>query len=74
MSNVWAYCFIDGYSQTDLVHEGEGAITLSPTNMNSMFVDYSKCTYLSWKKYFESPEIMVNPGGCILVKVRRHCR
>lgn len=57
-----------GYSQTDLVHEGEGAITLSPTNMNSMFVDYSKCTYLSWKKYFESPEIMVNPGDVLLVK------
>lgn len=57
-----------GYSQTDLVPEGEGAITLSPTNMNSMFVDYSKCTYLSWKKYFESPEIMVNPGDVLLVK------
>ena len=57
-----------GYSQTDLVPEGEGAITLSPTNMNSMFVDYSKCTYLSWKKYFESPEIMVTPGDVLLVK------
>lgn len=57
-----------GYSQTDLVPKGEGAITLSPTNMNSMFVDYSKCTYLSWKKYFESPEIMVNPGDVLLVK------
>ena len=48
-----------GYSQSDLVNEGEGAITLSPTNMNSFYVDYSKCTYLSWDKYYESPEIMV---------------
>ena len=57
-----------GYSQADLVSEGEGAITLSPTNMNDMYVDYNKCTYLSWKKYYESPEIMVKQGDVLLVK------
>ena len=57
-----------GYSQADLVSEGEGAITLSPTNMNDMYVDYNKCNYLSWKKYYESPEIMVKQGDVLLVK------
>ena len=57
-----------GYSQADLVSEGEGAITLSPTNMNDMYVDYNKCSYLSWKKYYESPEIMVKQGDVLLVK------
>ena len=57
-----------GYSQADLVSEGEGAITLSPTNMNDIFVDYNKCSYLSWEKYYESPEIMVKQGDVLLVK------
>ena len=57
-----------GYSQADLVSEGEGAITLSPTNMNDIYVDYNKCSYLSWEKYYESPEIMVKQGDVLLVK------
>ena len=57
-----------GYSQADLVCEGEGAITLSPTNMNDIYVDYNKCSYLSWEKYYESPEIMVKQGDVLLVK------
>ena len=48
-----------GYSTSDLVEEGEGAITLSPSNMKIGKMDYSKCTYLSWKKYEESPEIKI---------------
>lgn len=57
-----------GYTQADLVAEGEGAITLSPTNMDSIKVDYTKCSYLSWDKYFESPEIMVQVGDVLVVK------
>ena len=31
-------------------------------------MDYKKCTYLSWKKYEESPEIMIDNGDVLLVK------
>ena len=57
-----------GYTADDLVEESEGAITLSPTNMNNFNLDYSKCSYLSWDKYYESPEIMVEVGDVLLVK------
>lgn len=57
-----------GYSTTDLVQEGEGAITLSPSNMKNHEMDYSKCSYLSWEKYYESPEIMISNGDILFVK------
>ena len=57
-----------GYTADDLVEESEGAITLSPTNMNSFNLDFTKCSYLSWDKYYESPEIMVEVGDVLLVK------
>ena len=57
-----------GYSRNDLVDEGEGAITLGPSNFIDGYLDFSKCSYLSWKKYYESPEIMVNNGDIVFVK------
>lgn len=57
-----------GYSTDDLVSEGDGAITLSPSNCIEGKMDYSKCTFLSWDKYYESPEIMVNKDDIIMVK------
>lgn len=57
-----------GYSTDDLVGEGDGAITLSPSNCIEGKMDFSKCTYLSWDKYDESPEIMVNEEDIIMVK------
>lgn len=58
-----------GYTEQDLVdYEEDGAITLSPSNIHDMKMDYKKCTYLSWKKYEESPEIMINNGDVLLVK------
>lgn len=57
-----------GYTADDLVDESEGAITLSPTNMDGIRLDFTKCSYLSWDKYFESPEIMVEKGDVLLVK------
>lgn len=57
-----------GYSASDLVEEGEGAITLSPTNFDNGKLQFNNCSYLSWEKYFESPEIMVNPGDIVFVK------
>lgn len=57
-----------GYTTDDLVEEGKGAITLSPTNIIDGKIDYKKCSYLSWEKYYESPEIMVENGDIVLVK------
>ncbi|MBO5920218.1 MAG: restriction endonuclease subunit S [Bacteroidales bacterium] len=58
-----------GYTTKDLVSSPrEGAISLSPTNITNGELNYSKCTYISWYKYEESPEIMINEGDILLVK------
>ena len=57
-----------GYNVTDLVDEGKGAISLSPSNIENGIVTFNKCTYLSWAKYNESPEIQVQEGDILLVK------
>ena len=57
-----------GYKSEDLVNKDEGAITLSPSNMQNMGMSYTKCTYLSWDKYYESPEIMIAPSDVLVVK------
>lgn len=57
-----------GYTESDLVGEGEGAITLSPSNLTSSGMNYNKCAYISWPKYEESPEIMIKNGDVLFVK------
>ena len=57
-----------GYTTEDLVDEGEGAITLSPSNLKDLKMDYSKKTYISWFKYEESPEIQVQKDNILFVK------
>ena len=57
-----------GYTKEDLVNKGNGAITLSPSNIIDGEMNYSKCTYISWKKYEESPEIQICNGDILLVK------
>ena len=57
-----------GYSRDDLVDDGEGAITLSPSNFSDGHLDFSNSSYLSWSKYYESPEIMVQNGDIVFVK------
>jgi len=58
-----------GYTVNDIVKEGEGAISLSPSNINDAGnLSFEKSTYISWEKYEESPEIMLEDGFTILVK------
>ena len=58
-----------GYTKNDIVEQGKGAISLSPSNITkSGKITYESCTYLSWNKYNESPEIMVENEDVILVK------
>ena len=57
-----------GYAKKDIVERGQGAISLSPSNIKNNKLDFSKNTYISWEKYNESPEIMVYPGDIIFCK------
>jgi type I restriction enzyme S subunit len=57
-----------GYTVNDIVEKGDGAITLSPSNFNDGYLDYSDCTYISWFKYDESPEIKITDDDLLLVK------
>lgn len=57
-----------GYTIQDLRAEGEGAITLSPSNMVNGGMDFGSVSYLSWEKYHESPEIKIQEGDILFVK------
>ena len=57
-----------GYTKQDLVEKGEGAISLSPSNIKDDKIVFDKCTYISWFKYNESPEIMIYNGDIIYCK------
>lgn len=58
-----------GYTKADLVNSSkDGAITLSPSNIIDGELDFSKCTYINWSKYYESPEIILENGDIVLVK------
>lgn len=57
-----------GYTRSDLVNKGEGAITLSPSNIVNGNLNYDNCSYISWYKYEESPEIKIFNGDVLLTK------
>ncbi|MEZ9860078.1 restriction endonuclease subunit S [Vibrio splendidus] len=57
-----------GYTVDDVVDEGEGAIVLSPSNINGRGFTLDKKAFLSWDKYYESPEIMVEKNDLLLAK------
>ena len=57
-----------GYTKDDLVSKDAGAITLSPSNIVNGSMQYDLCTYISWHKYYESPEIQVWEKDILLVK------
>jgi len=68
IADIYGRIGFRGYTEADIVQEGEGAITLSPSNMQNGGMDYSKLKYLSWTKYYESPEIMIQNGDVLMVK------
>lgn len=58
-----------GYTREDYVNTiEEGAISLSPSNIINNRLDFSDCTYITWDKYNQSPEIMISKGDVIFVK------
>ena len=42
-----------GYTRNDLVEQGDGAITLSPSNIINQQLSFENCSYVSWAKYEE---------------------
>lgn len=58
-----------GYTRDDLVEKGNGAISLSPSNIIDGKLNFDdKVSYLSWEKYYESPEIMLAEGDVVFTK------
>jgi len=57
-----------GYTVKDIVDEGNGAIAINPSNIQDGKTLFENCTYISWYKYEESPEIKIFDGDVILVK------
>lgn len=57
-----------GYTQKDMVLKGQGAISLSPGNIQNNNLTFEDCKYISWEKYEESPEIKIHNGDVVFVK------
>ena len=57
-----------GYTVKDLVRKGEGAIAIGGKHISKNYLDLSDAEYISWKKYYESPEIMVKQGDIVLAQ------
>ncbi len=57
-----------GYKKTDLVSEGKGAISIGGKNITNNKLSLINGTYISWEKYYESPEIMVSSGDIVFAQ------
>jgi len=55
-----------GYTREDQVEKENGALVLTATNISNQRIDYSNNTYITWEKYYESPEIMVTNGDILV--------
>lgn len=54
-----------GYTTADLVPEGEGAYTIGGKHITNNVLNLTDAEYISWVKYYESPEIMVKKGDIV---------
>ena len=69
VSTIFGRIGYRGYTVEDIVSEGEGVITISPSNIkNDVFTIEGENTFLTYEKYEESPEIQIFPNDIILVK------
>jgi type I restriction enzyme S subunit len=67
-SQIFGRIGFRGYTVDDIVEEGHGAIAINPSNIKDSETVFDKCTYITWHKYEESPEIKIDEGDIILVK------
>jgi type I restriction enzyme S subunit len=69
VSEIYGRIGYRGYTIQDIVSEDEGVITISPSNIkNDFFTIEGDNTYISYEKYYQSPEIMIRSKDIILVK------
>jgi type I restriction enzyme, S subunit len=68
ISTIFGRIGYRGYTVEDIVDEGSGAVTISPSNIKGDIFTLESFTSISWEKYKESPEIMVFENDIILVK------
>ena len=68
VSKIFGRIGFRGYTVNDIVAEGQGAISLSPSNIKGGRLTLTKNTFISWEKWDESPEIKIENGDIILVK------
>lgn len=57
-----------GYTVADLVDAGQGAYVIGGKHISGSIVDLSEAEYISWTKYYESPEIMVQCGDIVMAQ------
>lgn len=57
-----------GYKTSDLVEKGKGALTIGGKHITNNHIDLSDPEYLSWEKFYESPEIEIKIGDIILAQ------
>ena len=57
-----------GYTTSDLVVEGEGAYAIGGKHITNCVLDLSNPDFISWTKYYESPEIMVHKGDILMAQ------
>ena len=57
-----------GYTVEDIVNDGNGAISLSPSNIVDGKLQFNSVTSITWEKYYESSEIMLCNGDIVMVK------
>ena len=57
-----------GYTKKDLVKPGQGALTIGAKHIVNNKIDLSDSDYISWSKYYESPEIMIEKNDILLVQ------
>ena len=57
-----------GYTSEDLVSAGEGAYTIGGKHISNCVIDLSHPDFISWDKYYESPEIMVKKGDILIAQ------
>lgn len=57
-----------GYTKEDLVTAGNGAFAIGGKHITHNELNLSDPEYISWNKYYESPEIMVSYGDIVMAQ------
>jgi type I restriction enzyme S subunit len=69
IANIQGRVGFKGYTVSDLVSEGEGPYTIGAKHINKENqLDLTNPEFISWEKYYESPEIMVKKGDLLLTQ------